>query len=440
MSYSHQAVEKHTSEYKLTIVQGADGRVLYSTEYLEEDADEPTKQQHTVIQITAKYLKKLKDTAEYFLSKTVDGCVISIPAHFEKKQKEDLLAAAKEAGFSAAYAIHEPVAAVMAFNSSVQVEVQGKPDKSVVVLDLGAEAFSVSVISNHGGIYTIEESIEEENLGGSHFDKVLVNFIADEFKKKTKMDVRENKRAMKKLELSCEATKRALTRQDTAPCYIESLHEGMDFNGSVTRNRFDLLCDNLYARCRETVKSTLKKANMAPENVDQVLLIGGSSRMPRFQSEMRALFANVGSEFRTEVEPDEAIALGCAVQAGILLKEGIDLSTTFDDKLIDVDHVGKPIGILDAKGNFVTIIPAGTPIPVRREFLLPLGPKQTDVHLTLAEKAAKVSPVVELALTELDAGIKDGKVHVVVIIEKDHSTSVVMTEKVSGEKVSAILK
>jgi L1 cell adhesion molecule like protein len=380
-------------------------------------------------------LKKLKETAEYFLSKSVDGCVISIPAHFEQVQKEALLKAAHEAGFAYAYSLHEPVAAVMAFNSTKNTE--EKPDKQIVVLDLGAEAFNVSVISSHDGLYTIEESIEESNLGGRNFDRVLADLVKEEFKRKTKMDISDNKRAIQKLLNAAEKTKRSLTKQDTAPCYIESLYDGMDFNGMIMRGRFEMLAESLYVRCKDTVKKALKKAGITAQQVDQVLLIGGSSKMPRFQSEMKSLFPDIGEGFRADVESDEAIALGCAVQAGILLEEGTD----FDENATDAEHLSKAVGILDKNNAFIPVFPVGTPIPVRRQFSIPLAPKQTSVHLVIAEQGAeKASSVAEVALRDIPSSVVDGQVEVVIIIEADLAMSVTMTELKSSTKVHTFMK
>lgn len=407
--------------------------------YESEESEEPTIQQHSVIQVTAKYLKKLKETAELVIGKSVKGCVISIPAHYSEKQKKALLEAAHVAGFSSAYSLHEPVAAVMAFNASV-VKENNILDKQVLVLDLGAEAFNVSLISNHDGIYTIEESVEEENLGGQRFDEVLMEFAMDDFKKKSKIDISNNKRALFKLRKACETAKRALTRQDTAPCYVESLAEGIDYNGTILRGRFDILSEPLYTRCKHVVLNTLKNAHLTPKDVDQVLLVGGSSRLPKFQEAMKSLFPDIGNEFRTEVEPDEAIALGCAVQAGILIEEGVDLDVEFPEDAINAKHLSKTIGITSLNDEFVPVIPAGTPLPVRRSFTVPLTTGQSSVYLAISEIDEHQKTLVgEVALVDIPA-VKNANVEVVFLIELDHLLNVTIKELVSGKSVNAILK
>jgi L1 cell adhesion molecule like protein len=407
--------------------------------YESEESEEPTIQQHSVIQVTAKYLKKLKETAELVIGKSVMGCVISIPAHYSEKQKKALLEAAHVAGFSSAYSLHEPVAAVMAFNASV-VKENNILDKQVLVLDLGAEAFNVSLISNHDGIYTIEESVEEENLGGQRFDEVLMEFAMDDFKKKSKIDISNNKRALFKLRKACETAKRALTRQDTAPCYVESLAEGIDYNGTILRGRFDILSEPLYTRCKHVVLSTLKNAHLTPKDIDQVLLVGGSSRLPRFQEAMKSLFPDIGNEFRTEVEPDEAIALGCAVQAGILIEEGVDLDVEFPEDAINAKHLSKTIGITSLDDEFVPVIPAGTPLPVRRSLTVPLTAGQSSVYLAISEIDEHQKTLVgEVALVDIPA-VKNANVEVVFLIELDHLLNVTIKELVSGKSVNAILK
>ncbi|KAJ3276811.1 Structural maintenance of chromosomes protein 6 [Terramyces sp. JEL0728] len=411
---------------------------VFEIETFPEGAEEPVISQYSVTDVTATYLKKLKDTAEYFLSAQVDNCVISIPAHFEESQKKALLKAAHEAGFKSAYELHEPVAAVMAFNN-LGSTTQNKMDKQIVVLDLGAESFNITLISNHDGLYTIEDSVEEQNLGGNDFDKVLAEFAKEEFKRKTKMDISDNKRSLIKLQNACERTKRALTRQDTAPCSVESLYDGIDFNGSIPRARFDMLAEPLYNKCKAAVLKTLKKSNLAVEKVDQVVLIGGSSRMPRFQAAMKSLFPNADAEteFRCDIEPDEAIALGCAVQAQILLANEIDFDVKFEKKLIDAEHLSKTITIASATGEHVPIIPAGTPLPVRRQFTLPLGAKQTGIYLSVFESDSSTNSLLgEVVLSGLPDDIKDGRVEVVFLIELDHVLQVTITEKVSGEKDS----
>jgi molecular chaperone DnaK (HSP70) len=401
--------------------------------------DEPFVDVHSVVDVTAKYLTKLKDTAEYFLSGKVDGCVISIPAHFEEKQKKALVKACNDAGFKFAYPIHEPVAACLAFNASVLKE-NANPDKEILVLDLGAESFNISLVSSHDGLYTIEDSVEELNLGGISFDKVLFDYAKDDFQKKTKLDISDNKRSVAKLMNACELTKRSLSRQDTAPCSVESLCEGMDYNGTVLRGRFEMLSEGLLSRCKEVVLKCLKKSEVTPESLGQVLLVGGSSRIPSFQKAMKSLFPNVDSttEFRTEVEPDEAITIGCAVQAALLNN---DFNIDFAPAVIEADHVGKSIGVKAADGKFQPIIPKGTPLPVRREFSLPLPSSQTSVYLEICEleKDGSMEVLAEVGLSGIPATVKSGKVEVVFLIESDHLMSVSVTEKVSGESVHAVL-
>jgi L1 cell adhesion molecule like protein len=433
----HTLVAHHQSHFRVPITgkTGDEDTPVYEVEEHVDGQENPVVKQYSVVDVTAKYLKKLKETAEYYLSKQVDGVVISIPAHFEESQKKELMTAAHLAGFKGSYAVHEPVAAALAFNASPQTE-SSKQDKQIVVLDLGAESFNISVISNHDGLYTIEESVEEPNLGGLAFDKVLLEYGIDDFKRKTKMDVSDSKRALVKLQNACERAKKSLTRQDTAPLFVESLYEGIDYNGTIIRGRFEMMAEPLFLRCKEAVLKTLKKCHAEPKDIDQVLLVGGSSRIPRFQQVMKGLFPE-GIEFRTEVEPDEAISLGCAVQARILLENNLDLDVEYDEPVVNAEHVSKTVGIKDANGNVVPIIPVGTPLPVRRAFRIPT--KSDSVFLQIVEQGDQVSALGEVALTQLPR--KDNVfVDVVFWIENDGLLKVEMAEKQSGEKLSVTLK
>eukprot|EP00842_Homolaphlyctis_polyrhiza_P002728 jgi/Hompol1/3456/HPOL_001588-RA len=446
-------VQYQSSKHPFAITASPDDESVpvYEIILSNEDGDERT-ETHTVVQVTAKYLRKLKETAEYYLGKKVDGCVISIPAHFEEAQKADLLSAAKEAGFDITYPLHEPVAAVLAFESAaeyMQSQSQdlaatrtAKLDKQIVVLDLGAHQFNVTVMSSHDGIYTIETSHEEPELGGISFNEVLVEFVRQEFKRKTKNDIIDNRRAMQKLRNACERTKRALTRQDTAPCSVESLYDGMDYSGTVNRGRFEMLCEPLYARCRDAVAKALKEASVLLEEIDEVLVIGGASRMPRFQAVMKSLFPET-TDFRVDVEPDEAISFGCAVQAGIILSNKADYDSLSEDPAVVVaDHLTKSIGLEGAGGAFAVIIPRGTPVPVRRTVAFGLSAKnQTEAYLAFFEGeqpvARKNASLAEVVVSDLDPATFDNKgvVEVTLTIERDHTLSIAAIEKVSGQRV-----
>ncbi|KAH6567274.1 hypothetical protein BASA50_007317 [Batrachochytrium salamandrivorans] len=457
--FNDSEVQLQSKKHPFTIVKSEQVATLpvYEVTLVNEDGEEKV-EMHSVIEVTAKYLKKMKDTAEYFLGSKVDGCVISIPPHFEESQKLDLLAATKEAGFEVAYPVHEPIAAVLAFESVTdqlalaQGDVAAPPckkDKQIVVLDLGAHQFNVTVLSSHDGLYTIESSIDEADLGGISFNELLVEFVCQEFKRKTKIDIKDNRRAIQKLHKACERAKRALTRQDTAPCSVESLYDGMDYSGNINRGRFEMLAEPLYARCRETVAKALAEAGVVAENVDEVLVVGGSSRMPRFQAVMRSLFLE-STTFRADVEPDEAISVGCAVQAAIITNNAnVDYSVLANTKeVLNADHLTKNIGIEVAGGVFAVVIPHGTPVPVSRSIALGLSASgQTSAYLAVYEGqdevAKKNSLLAEVVVSDLpESSGKNEKlsVEVTLTIEKDHSLHITASEKVSGQKIKVLVK
>ncbi|KAL2917155.1 Hsp70 protein that interacts with Zuo1p [Polyrhizophydium stewartii] len=459
-----EEVQHQSRKHRFTITEAADGSGLpvYEITLAHEDGEDRTNT-YSVVDVSAKFLRKIKETAEYFLSQKVDGCVISIPPHFEDAQKQALLEATKLAGFSIAYPLHEPVAAVLAYEAaaaqlqmsqsqqSLDARANGKlldrPDKQIVVLDLGAHQFNVTVLSSHDGLYTIEASIDEPELGGISFTELLVEFVRLEFKRKYKADISDNRRAMEKLRNAVERTKRALTRQDTAPCSVESLYDGLDYNGTINRGRFEMLAEPLYARCRDTVGRALREADVAVEQVDEVLVVGGSSRMPRFQAVMKSLFAET-TEFRVDVEPDEAISLGCAVQAGIILGSTVDYAALASNKdVVTADHLSKSIGIEIAGGAFAVVIPRGTPLPVRRTVTFGLSSSgQTEAYIAVYEGEAPVAKknaiLAEVVLSDLATEAPEGRaaVDLTLTVEKDHTLSVAASEKKSGQHVNVRVK
>ena len=443
--FDDHEVQDQSKRLTMKIVDSGKGPVYQVESRADPDAEEPTIEHHSVVEVTALYLRKLKETAENFLSKSVDGVVVSVPPHFKDQQKVDLVTASQEAGFNVVHTVHEPVAAALAFaHSPASVSPSPKLDQKIVVLDLGGHQFNVTCLSSNKGLYSILSCMDDYKLGGVHFDEILVNHVKQEFQRKTKLDVSESRRAIHKLFNACERTKRSLTRQDVAPCSVESLYEGMDYHGSVNRNRFEMMADPLFARCAQVVHSALAEAGLTVENVDQVMLVGGASRMPRFQAKMQSLFGE-STLFRTDVEPDEAISIGCAIQAGLISGQEDYASHAVNKDILHAQVLSKTVGVELSNGSMAPILLKKSPLPIRRSITVATSVQdQEDMYFAIYEgddlAVAKNNILLaEVVLADLPTGKGQIKVELVFTMETDGILHVVAHEKSSGAQVKVKL-
>ncbi|KAI9352004.1 heat shock protein 70 family [Obelidium mucronatum] len=416
-------------------------------EYESEEAEESVTKHVSVPTVTSAYLAKLKETAEGYLGKAVSGAVVSVPTHFAEKSKAALIQAAQDAGFSKVFTIVEPVAAALSFDHASTVKATvSKNDRLILVVDLGGHQFNVTLLSANNGLYSVISSLDDYKLGGVHFDEVLVNYIKDEFKRKTKADISGNRRSLAKLRSACEQTKRMLSQKDTAPCSVDSLYDGIDFHHSVIRGRFENLAEPLIQRCAELIKQALKEGGVADaSSIDEVLLVGGSTRIPRFQQVIRSLFPE-STDVRQDIEPDEAIGNGAAIQAGIIVAaeaDGVDYASAAVNKdVVELPHLNHSVGLEVSNGAFVKIIPRLTPIPARRAFEFSNAVKgQTEVYLAVYEGeddvAKKNALLAEIVLTDLPEGLAVGKakIDITFLIEKDEVLQVVAKERTEGKQL-----
>ncbi|CAG8596534.1 10818_t:CDS:2 [Ambispora gerdemannii] len=213
-------------------------------------------------------------------------------------------------------------------------------------------------------------STHDPTLGGVAFDQLLVTHFANEFKRKSKIDISNNKRALAKLRTSVESTKKTLSSSLNAPCSVESLADGVDFHGTINRTRFEIMASKLFTRCLNVIRDTLKENSLEPYSIDEVILVGGSCRIPKLQTKLREIFPNPETHIRLDLEPDEVVAYGCAYQGALISElkiKGYQIQDIISDREItNVPHLTKVIGILNAHEQFVTIVKENTPLPVRR--------------------------------------------------------------------------
>ncbi|KAJ3150529.1 70-kilodalton heat shock protein [Geranomyces michiganensis] len=446
--FDDEETKHHAQALFMNIVPSSADASLptYETESFPEGSEEATLVQHTPQEVAAKYLTKVKETAENFLGNAVDGCVVSTPVHFEEVQREALIAAVKEAGFGTVYTIHEPVAAALAYDNAAKTRAgtrAEKRDKLVLVLDLGGHQFNVSLLTYNNGAYTVVSSLDDERLGGVHFDEVIMDSVQQEFYRKTKLDIGKNRRARSKLHKACEQTKRALSRQDNAPCSVESLYDGVDYHGTFPRARFEMLAEKLYARSVEVMKKALAEADVKVEDVDEVLFVGGASRMPRFRAVAQNVFST--ATIRDDVEPDEAIANGCAFQASVITSHPhVDYATiSRKQEVVNAGHLAKTLGLALPDGSFHPVLPKRAPVPARRTVSFAVAPGQKEFYVAVSEGESKVAKenklIAELVLSDLPDDVEVGKptIDVIFTVEADHSFSVAVKEKKSGKTVKA---
>ncbi|KAI9485775.1 MAG: heat shock protein 70 family [Benjaminiella poitrasii] len=320
-------------------------------------------------EVSAKYLRHIRESAEAFLGTAVNGAVMAVPSYFTEKQREELVAAAEEAGIKVVQLVHESAAAALAYGVGQESTNKDPQDKTIVVCDLGGHSFDVTVLAVRSGMFTILATAHDTKVGGASFDDNLIKHFTAEFQKKSKIDISSNQKALAKLRNAVEVTKKMLSSGNSAPCFVESLAEGVDFHSNVNRMRFEILSKNVFTQLQTVINQVLEKSQLDASEIDEVLLAGGSARIPRFALKIREVFGSENTKVLNELEADEVVARGCAIQASLVSGfEKEDIEAAIHPVVTLAPNTTKAIGVLNAKGDFVTVIPRGTALPTRRVF------------------------------------------------------------------------
>ncbi|KAL6450922.1 SSA1 Heat shock protein SSA1 [Candida maltosa Xu316] len=308
-------------------------------------------------EISSMVLVKMKEIAEGYLGTTVKDAVVTVPAYFNDSQRQATKDAGLIAGLNVLRIINEPTAAAIAYG----LDKKGtKGEHNVLIFDLGGGTFDVSLLAIDEGIFEVKATAGDTHLGGEDFDNRLVNFFIQEFKRKNKKDISSNQRALRRLRTACERAKRTLSSSAQTSIEIDSLYEGIDFYTSITRARFEELCADLFRSTLEPVEKVLKDAKIDKSQVEEIVLVGGSTRIPKIQKLVSDYFN--GKELNKSINPDEAVAYGAAVQAAILT--GDTSSKTQDILLLDVAPLS--LGIETAGGIMTKLIPRNSTIPTKK--------------------------------------------------------------------------
>ncbi|XP_068241374.1 heat shock 70 kDa protein cognate 4-like [Palaemon carinicauda] len=310
-------------------------------------------------EISSMVLTKMKEIAEAYLGKTVKDAVITVPAYFNDSQRQATKDAGVIAGLNVMRIINEPTAAAIAYGLDKKVGLTG--EKNVLIFDLGGGTFDVSILSIDEGVFEVKATAGDTHLGGEDFDNRMVNHFVQEFQRKYKKDLTSNKRAVRRLRTACERAKRTLSSSTQASIEIDSLFEGIDFYTSITRARFDELCSDLFRGTLDPVEKSLRDAKLDKGSIAEIVLVGGSTRIPKIQKLLQDFFN--GKELNKSINPDEAVAYGAAVQGAIL--RGDQSEGVKDVLLLDVAPLS--LGIETAGGVMTALIKRNTTIPTKQQ-------------------------------------------------------------------------
>jgi len=346
--FNDPVVQADAKLWPFTVQQGPNGKPVIAVKY------QGAQKTFYPEEISSMILTKLKEDASAAIGEKVDSAVITVPAYFNDAQRQATTDAGMIAGLKVLRIINEPTAAAIAYGLNKNNE-----ERKVLIFDLGGGTFDVSLLNIDDGIFEVLATAGDTHLGGEDFDNRLVDFCVNDFKRKTGLNPTKNARSMRRLRTACESAKRTLSSAIHATIEVDSLFEGEDFYLKIGRAKFENLCLEDFHKCMEPVRRVLEDSKVSKDEVHDVVLVGGSTRIPKIRS-MLSTFFN-GKELSQEINPDEAVAFGAAVQAGVL--SGSDMGDT-DVLLMDVAPLS--MGIETQGGVMTNLIDRNSRIPCKK--------------------------------------------------------------------------
>jgi heat shock protein 5 len=346
--YNDASVKSDAAHFPFTIVNKG-GKPFIEVEVKGE------KKQMSPEEVSAMVLVKMKETAEKFLGKEIKDAVVTVPAYFNDAQRQATKDAGTIAGLNVLRIINEPTAAAIAYGLEKKTR-----DQKILVFDLGGGTFDVSILGIDEGVFEVLATNGDTHLGGEDFDQRVMDHFVKQIKLKHRIDITTDPRSIAKLRREVEKAKRALSSSQQAKIEIESLLDGEDFSETLTRAKFEELNNDLFKKTLAPLTRVLKDADLEKHEIAEIVLVGGSTRIPKVQSMLKKFFK--GKEPNTGINPDEAVAYGAAVQGGILSGEGGD--SVKDILLLDVTPLS--LGIAVQGGGFAKIIERNSVIPTKK--------------------------------------------------------------------------
>jgi len=346
--FNDPIVQADMQHWPFKVIEGKQGRPVISVMFKGEQKE------FFAEEISAMVLQKMKQTAEAALGRTVSKAVITVPAYFNDSQRQATTDAGRIAGLEVLRIINEPTAAAIAYGLDNKNETE---EKNVLIFDLGGGTFDVSLLVIDEDVFQVLATAGDTHLGGEDFDNRLVEHCVKDFKRKNKLDIRTSARSMRRLRTQCEQAKRSLSGSSRVTIEVDALYEGIDYHVNITRPKFEKLCEADFAKCMAPVSQVLQDAKMSKNDVHEVVLVGGSTRIPKVQDLLSKFFN--GKELNKSINPDEAVAWGAALQAAVLGGEDVQ------DAPVLVDVAPLSLGIETAGGVMAKIINRGKAIPCK---------------------------------------------------------------------------
>merc|ERR1712070_1250757 len=349
--FTDPGVQSDMKHWPFKVVSGVGGTPIIEVEYKGET------KQFKAEEISSMVLMKMREIAEAYLGKEVKNAVVTVPAYFNDSQRQATKDAGSISGLNVLRIINEPTAAAIAYGLDKKGD-----EKNVLIFDLGGGTFDVSLLTIEEGIFEVKATAGDTHLGGEDFDNRMVDYFLQDFKRRHRKDMSKNQRSLRRLRTACERAKRTLPSSTQAHIEIDSPFDGVDYNSTITRARFEDLCMDYFKKCMEPCEKVLRDSKISKNEVHEVVLVGGSTRIPKVQNMLSDFFN--GKEPCKNINPDEAVAFGATVQAAIL--SGADSGSEKLSELLLLDVTPLSLGLETAGGVMTTLIKRNPTVPAKK--------------------------------------------------------------------------